>query len=48
MLPVRDSWRNLEGRVIETCSIITTSRSALLADFHDQMPVILPDGAYDL
>jgi putative SOS response-associated peptidase YedK len=43
-----DSWRNPEGKAIETCSIITTIPNALLADIHDRMPVILPDKAYDL
>jgi putative SOS response-associated peptidase YedK len=43
-----DSWRNPQGQMIETCSIITTTPNALLADIHDRMPVILPDDAYDL
>jgi len=43
-----DSWRNPEGKAIETCSIITTTPNALLIDIHDRMPVILPDDAYDL
>jgi putative SOS response-associated peptidase YedK len=43
-----DSWRNPEGKAIETCSIITTTPNALLTDIHDRMPVILPDDAYDL
>ena len=43
-----DSWRNPEGQTIETCSIITTTPNALLADIHDRMPVNLPDDAYDL
>lgn len=43
-----DSWRNPEGKAIETCSIITTTPNTLLIDIHDRMPVILPDDAYDL
>jgi putative SOS response-associated peptidase YedK len=43
-----DSWRNPEGKAIETCSIITTTPNALLIDVHDRMPVILPDDTYDL
>jgi putative SOS response-associated peptidase YedK len=43
-----DSWRNPQGQTVETCSIITTTPNALLADIHDRMPVILPDDAYDL
>jgi putative SOS response-associated peptidase YedK len=43
-----DSWRNPEGNVIETCSIMTTTPNALFADVHDRMPVILPDDVYDL
>jgi len=34
--------------VIETCSILTTTANALLADVHDRMPVIMPLGHYDL
>jgi putative SOS response-associated peptidase YedK len=37
-----DQWKNLLGEVIETCSIITTTPNALLADVHDRMPVIMP------
>jgi putative SOS response-associated peptidase YedK len=40
-----DSWRNPQGQTIDTCSIITTTPNALLADIHDRMPVILPDDA---
>jgi putative SOS response-associated peptidase YedK len=43
-----DSWRNPEGKAVETFSIITTSPNALLIDIHDRMPVILPDDNYDL
>jgi putative SOS response-associated peptidase YedK len=43
-----DSWRNPQGQTIETCSIITTTPNALLANIHDRMQVILPDDAYDL
>jgi putative SOS response-associated peptidase YedK len=34
--------------VIETCSILTTTPNALLADVHDRMPVIMPLEHYDL
>lgn len=43
-----EQWKNPEGRMVETCSIITTTPNSLLADVHDRMPVILPDEAYDL
>ena len=42
-----DRWKNPLGEVIETCSIITTTPNALLADVHDRMPVILPLEQYD-
>jgi putative SOS response-associated peptidase YedK len=45
---IREQWKNPKGRLVETCSIITTTPNALLADIHDGMPVILPDEAYDL
>jgi putative SOS response-associated peptidase YedK len=43
-----DRWKNPLGEVIETCSILTTTPNALLADVHDRMPVILPLEQYDL
>ena len=43
-----DRWKNPVGEVIETCSILTTTANALLADVHDRMPVIMPLGHYDL
>jgi hypothetical protein len=38
-----DRWRDPEGAVIESCSILTTTPNSLLADMHDRMPVILPE-----
>jgi putative SOS response-associated peptidase YedK len=43
-----EQWKNPEGNIVETCSIITTTPNALCADVHDRMPAILPDEAYDL
>jgi putative SOS response-associated peptidase YedK len=43
-----EQWKNPEGRLVETCSIITTTPNALCAEVHDRMPAILPDEAYDL
>jgi putative SOS response-associated peptidase YedK len=37
-----DSWRDPDGKTVETCTILTTTPNALLADVHDRMPVILP------
>jgi len=42
-----DRWKNPERKVVETCSIITTSANALLSDVHDRMPVILKGEDYD-
>ena len=41
-------WREPAGAVIESCSIVTTTPNALLADIHDRMPVILRQDNYDL
>jgi putative SOS response-associated peptidase YedK len=43
-----DRWKNPQGEMIETCSILTTTPNALLADVHDRMPVILPLDNYDV
>lgn len=38
----------VEGPVIATCSILTTTPNRLMQDVHDRMPVILEREAYDL
>ena len=40
-------WQSPEDGLIKTCTIITTTPNALLAQIHDRMPVILPREAYD-
>jgi putative SOS response-associated peptidase YedK len=43
-----ERWTAADGRVLETCSIVTTTANDLLRDVHDRMPVILPDEAHEL
>jgi putative SOS response-associated peptidase YedK len=43
-----DRWRDLEGAVIESCSVLTTTANSLLVDIHDRMPVVLRQENYDL
>ncbi len=39
-----EAWKDAEGKVLNTFTIITTSPNALLSGIHDRMPVILdPD-----
>ncbi|MBM7662047.1 putative SOS response-associated peptidase YedK [Bacillus mesophilus] len=39
-----ESWRSPLGKIIHTCTIITTTPNHLVKDIHDRMPVILnPD-----
>jgi len=42
-----DCWRNPQGNVIESCTILTTTANPLLADVHDRMPVMLAPDQYD-
>jgi len=37
-----DQWASLDGKIIESCTIITTTPNSLVADLHDRMPVIVP------
>ncbi len=37
-----DAWRNPNGEVVRSCTIITTGANDLLSPIHDRMPVILP------
>jgi len=43
-----DRWRNPQGELIESCTILTTTPNSLLADIHDRMPVILSPENHDL
>ena len=36
-----ESWTDPRGDVVETCTILTTSPNALVAEVHNRMPVIL-------
>ena len=41
-----DRWTDPQGKIIESCTILTTTPNSLLADFHDRMPVILQPDDY--
>jgi putative SOS response-associated peptidase YedK len=45
---VWDAWKSPEGKVVESCSILTTKPNELTKDVHDRMPVILAAEQYDL
>lgn len=40
-----DTWRDPNGELIPTCTIITTTPNQMVVDVHDRMPVILKDNA---
>ncbi len=42
-----ECWQG-DGRMIESCTIITTTANELVETIHDRMPVILPHDAYDI
>ena len=37
-----DSWRDPDGEIVRSCTIITTEANELLRPIHNRMPVILP------
>ena len=39
-----DAWRDLNGEIVRSCTIITTEANELLRPIHNRMPVILPPG----
>jgi len=43
-----ERWKDPSGRMLESCSILTTTPNSLLADVHDRMPVILSPQYYEL
>lgn len=42
-----ETWKNDEGKDIETCSIVTTDANPFMAEVHERMPVILPPASRD-
>jgi len=42
-----DGWKDANGKVVETCSILTTIPNDVAAVIHDRMPVIVHHEAYD-
>jgi putative SOS response-associated peptidase YedK len=43
-----DDWKNPEGQIIQSCTILTTGSNSLVEDLHDRMPVIVTADKYDL
>ncbi len=41
-----ERWRGPDGRVLESCAVITTEANAAVAALHDRMPVILDPGDF--
>jgi putative SOS response-associated peptidase YedK len=43
-----DRWKDQSGKIVETCSILTTTPNAVTSGVHDRMPVVLDPDGYDL
>lgn len=43
-----ERWQGEEGRVVESCAILTTEANEVLSPVHDRMPVILHPDDYEL
>ena len=43
-----DRWKDTSGKLVETCSILTTTPNAVTSPVHDRMPVILDPDVFDL
>ena len=43
-----ETWKSPEGKLIETCSLMTTAANAFTEPIHNRMPVILAPADYDL
>lgn len=43
-----DHWEAPEGKMLTTCTIITTQANELMSSLHERMPVILPREQYEL
>ncbi len=43
-----ESWQDVTGKIIESCTILTTEANELVRSIHHRMPVILNPNDYDL
>lgn len=43
-----DQWKSPDGKIIESCTILTTTANSLIADMHDRMPVIVTPDRYEV
>jgi putative SOS response-associated peptidase YedK len=43
-----EHWRNPAGRVIESCTLLTTEANGILRELHSRMPVIVDPERYSL
>lgn len=41
MAGLYDTWKSPEGKMVTTCTIITTSANEMMKSIHDRMPVVL-------
>lgn len=41
-----ERWQAPDGSLLESCALLTTGASAIVAPVHDRMPVILPPAAF--
>ncbi|MCJ7602277.1 MAG: SOS response-associated peptidase [Desulfobulbaceae bacterium] len=48
MAGIWESWKSSDGKVIESCAIITTTANGIVGKIHDRMPVIIPKESYGL
>jgi putative SOS response-associated peptidase YedK len=42
-----ERWKDPDGKVVETCTIVTVDANSLVAPLHDRMPLILAPDDYD-
>ena len=42
-----EAWKNPEGEIVESCTIVTTEANEMMAKLHDRMPVILDKKDWD-
>jgi putative SOS response-associated peptidase YedK len=42
-----ESWKNPEGQIVESCTLLTTTANEVVRPIHERMPVILEPAVYD-